>query len=721
MREISRVLFAPLPIMLAGFIMALVGILCALVFVIQKPWIGITFQFTDTHHALAVKAIENPALKSKLMVGDVVVGLSLDGIDRVHSLTGFRPGVEPPSFSSYAGHNAYVQAEGEVSAYLLGSLVNLHLLDGSMVPAILSDSRPVTSLPVDFWLFNSFGLLAFIIGLGVFAVRPKELAARWLGLSGSGFFIATLFNSVYLSRELAWPADQLLLLSRMNNIGLGVMLISLLALMTSFPRRLSVVSNPLMIIVVAVLYQVNEWMQWYEWPLHAYYMPIFILYILGVVVAIYQWRLSLRNPIDRAALKWMLLTIFIIMGMGLAIYFVPIAIIGRAIFPQWAMVGIASLLYIGFAFGIVRYRLFDVQRWWLNIWGWFLGGLSIVLLDVLFISFLNLQPVMALGIAAILVGWVYFPARQWILQRLSYQHGAEQYQLFEQVERMAQAISTRDTNAQWQAILVEQFAPAGVKVSSNGSDLVQMNQHGAVLSVPLLQGDGILELTYPSQGRRLFSSEDRVYVQNLLQVSRRIVRVHEGEFQAVRLERQRIVRDMHDDVGGHLLTLLRQAPSEHYEQLVRTAFGSLREAMQAMDEESSRVLLDCLDDWKEQLESRARMSGVSLVWQQAVSADDKLLSVRQAINISRILNESVTNALQHANPTTITVTIESSEDFLSLKVINNGITTGHDKREPTRGRGLNNMLTRAKELEGELKFSIQGDKASIAAIFPILR
>lgn len=714
----SRPMLAPIPMMLAGGGAALLSILLVLFFVLSSPWIGFELEYGETHRAPVISAIDKSELEEFLSVGDTLVGLSNEEEGDIQSLINFRPGVEPPSFATYSAHNAYLRAEDRIAEYIQAPALNLHLLDGRVVTVPVTDSRTVLSLPKEFWLFNAFGSLAFIIGLAVYAVRPREVAAQWLVLSGAGFFVATLFNSAYLSRELAWPYDVFITLSRMNNIGLDTMLVSLLALMTYFPRQFTRLSPAKVIIPIAVLLQANKWFQWYEWPLHTHYMPIFFLYLAGVLVAVYQWRLSRKNPIDRAALKWMLLAIFIIMGLGLAIYFVPIALTGRAIFPQWAMVGIASLLYIGFAFGIVRYRLFDVQRWWLRIWSWFLGGLSVVLLDVMLISLLNLQPMVALGVAVIFVGWIYFPVRQLAFRRLTYQGDNKRKQLLDQVERMAQAIPKRGTNTQWQDILIEQFSPAGFEVSIIDQADVRMEDHGAVLAVPMLQGAGALRLTYPDSGRRLFSTSDTEYVRSLLQISRRIVRVHEAESQAVRQERKRIVRDLHDDVGGHLLTLLRQAPSDHYEQLVRTSLNALREAMQAMEEESVRQLMDCLDDWKDELERRAHLSGVLIQWQQDVADENAILSVRQAINISRILNESMTNALQHAQPEAVSFKVETTESNIILTVKNDGITADQSRRDPKRGRGLHNMATRSRELGGEFTFSMSGQQAIVSAVLP---
>lgn len=712
---------APIPIMVLGMAASLFFVVLAASYVLKIDWYGLSFGFDEEYQRPKVTAVHRADLQAQIEQGDVVRSIMKADSSQEVYLYGFVPGVEPPSFATYQAHNAYLMRENSIARILRSGSAIFYLQGGRSVLIEALPARPFSQLPMDFWLFNLFGLLAWNIGLAVFAVRPKVIAARLLALSGFGFYTATLFNSIYLSREFALPGTEFLTLSRLNHLGLSIMLYSLLALMAYFPRQVSRFSPLLLIVPVAIVVQLNEWQQWLQWPLHTYYLPIIILYLAGVVVAIYQWRLSRAEPLDRAALKWMLLTIFIIMGLGLSIYFVPIAFTGAAIFPQWAMVGIASLLYIGFAFGIVRYRLFDVQRWWLKIWGWFMGGVAIVALDLLLISVLNMQPVLALSVAVISIGWIYFPIRQWFLDRLAQAAGTDDRRLVDQVEKMAQTTPSRDSNSQWQQVLVDQFSPAGIDYDECSIDAVCLERQGAVLAVPMVNGEGALRLTYPDFGRRLFSMADVEYVQSLLQISTRILEVHALEVQAVKQERQRILRDLHDDVGGHLLTLLRQAPSETYEGLTRNALQALREAMKAMDGETQQRLTDCLEDWRVELERRVNDRNIEFSWRVKVTDSDTEITIRQAINISRILSESISNALQHAKPTYIIVETEVSDVAITVRIENDGVVAVSGDRSVMRGRGLNNMLTRATELGGKFDFNTKAGVAKAYAILPLMQ
>lgn len=78
----------------------------------------------------------------------------------------------------------------------------------------------------------------------------------------------------------------------------------------------------------------------------------------------------------------------------------------------------------------------------------------------------------------------------------------------------------------------------------------------------------------------------------------------------------------------------------------------------------------------------------------------------------------MTNALQHAHPDTVSVTIESIGAYLILTVKNNGLIAEQNSRDPRRGRGLSNMATRSKELGGDFSFSICGQEAVVKAVLP---
>ncbi|MFP3979179.1 ATP-binding protein [Marinobacter sp. KMM 10035] len=710
---------APIPLMLSGAVASLILVAFATYIACQTPWLGLDLSYDESQQLPLIEVIHNPANNLHLQVGDHLTSMSVENSSDAFSLKGFRLHVEPPSHANYADHNALLEREEEVASLLKHEKVWVTTEAGNTTELTVLPERPIATLGYEFWLFNLFGLIAWNVSLAVWAIRPRETAARLLCASGAGFFFATLFNSIYLSREIALPQDLFLVLTRANHLGLAIMLFSLLALMAYYPRRISRPSPAIYLIPLFIFYQANETFQWIEWPLHTYYLPVLMLYLAGIVVAVYQWRMSAQVPLDRAALKWMLVSIFIIMGLGLAIYFLPLVLFGEAAFPQWAMVGTASLLYIGFAFGIVRYRLFDVDRWWLAIWAWFLAGLAIVVVDFALISAINIHPSAALAIAVIAVGWIYFPLRQIAWEKLHPDAPDPDDLLTSQVERIVQAMPPQRTDHSWMRLLIDAYKPANTNISSKKTESVSLYDNGAVMVVPLLLTVGAVHLTLPNHGRRLFSLKDRKHTEGLLVIAKRILAAHEGERIAVQQERERIVRDLHDNVGGHLLTLLRRAPSKEFEQPAHKALKALRESMRILDGNPLQDLTVCLQDMKAEVEEKLIDTNIALSWRQSLNDDSLEITMRQAININHILSEAVNNAVEHADSKHIQIRFEIDDKSLALTIVNDGATRINPETKLMRGRGLNNMSVRASELGGHFEFSIENGFATMLSAVPL--
>ena len=81
-------------------------------------------------------------------------------------------------------------------------------------------------------------------------------------------------------------------------------------------------------------------------------------------------------------------------------------------------VSTALLLYLGMVPLFLKHRAFDLERWWFEAWIWFLGGALVVGVDLLLIYALSLHASTALAISLVVVGWIYFPMRQWLLASL---------------------------------------------------------------------------------------------------------------------------------------------------------------------------------------------------------------------------------------------------------------------------------------------------------------
>src|SRR5690606_23180726 len=134
------------------------------------------------------------------------------------------------------------------------------------------------------------------------------------------------------------------------------------------------------------------------------YLPILLSYVIGLFFAGLQWRASRGHPTDRAALKWCLLAIF--SGTVLLIGLVTIP----PVFGRFPLVPVAIgysgflMVYLGLAAGLLRYRLFDIGRWWFKTWIWFAAGLIVVVLDLTLMFFVNMTSSFALAVSLALTG-----------------------------------------------------------------------------------------------------------------------------------------------------------------------------------------------------------------------------------------------------------------------------------------------------------------------------
>ena len=82
--------------------------------------------------------------------------------------------------------------------------------------------------------------------------------------------------------------------------------------------------------------------------------------------------------------------------------------------------------------------------------------------------------------------------------------------------------------------------------------------------------------------------------------------------------------------------------------------------------------------------------------------NDVQLSSKQAINLYRILQEIVNNAIKHANAKDISVSISQIENELQIKISDNGIGFDYES-EKKKSFGLTNIQNRVQEVNGSLQ------------------
>jgi len=175
-------------------------------------------------------------------------------------------------------------------------------------------------------------------------------------------------------------------------------------------------------------------------------------------------------------------------------------------------------------------------------------------------------------------------------------------------------------------------------------------------------------------------------------------------------ERERISRDLHDHLGAYAAAIksnIIQAEKETNEkkilfrQLKENAEGmvsSLRETIWALQHE--HISITAIGDRFKNNINRLGINypDVNIDITENITSD-MILSPSESIQLVRIMQEALTNALKHSYSSKIHIHIEST-DHLVITIADNG--KGFDQKADIHGYGIRNMKERAKEAGFEL-------------------
>ena len=175
--------------------------------------------------------------------------------------------------------------------------------------------------------------------------------------------------------------------------------------------------------------------------------------------------------------------------------------------------------------------------------------------------------------------------------------------------------------------------------------------------------------------------------------------------QAAMVERERIYRDLHDDVGAKLLGLAisaQRANMTHEADVARSALQDLRDVV-SRSAHSATLLGDLLADLRAETEQRINATGLALVWLFPHEENTINVSAEVALNLSRILRESVTNVLRHAEANNIFIAMRIEAGHFTLEVEDDG--RGCPAEGLKQHRGMASMNARAVTLNAVLRWS----------------
>ena len=188
--------------------------------------------------------------------------------------------------------------------------------------------------------------------------------------------------------------------------------------------------------------------------------------------------------------------------------------------------------------------------------------------------------------------------------------------------------------------------------------------------------------------------------------------------QALALERQRIVSDMHDGLGASLVVLLRyvqsKRPDVEIEQRVKEALQEMRISIDAL-EPSEGDLGAVLGNLRYRLEPLLEPAGVHLEWEVAELPRIEALEPTAVFALQRIVLEAVANALKHSAATRVRISAQAAPGGgVEIRIEDDG--RGFDASSPAAGLGLTNMRTRASRIGAKLDISSRAGDGTVVRL-----
>lgn len=189
--------------------------------------------------------------------------------------------------------------------------------------------------------------------------------------------------------------------------------------------------------------------------------------------------------------------------------------------------------------------------------------------------------------------------------------------------------------------------------------------------------------------------------------------LHIQNLQNLQKERERISRDLHDNMGAEMTMISSQLDAKAYvaeekeklelksiADISRRAMEQLRETIWTLNDEeltweklSLRV--------KKFAEKLLEKTPVEFLINSQINSQSQFISAEKALHLYRMIQEAINNSVKHSQCSQINITFFQLDKQVTILIADNGL--GFIVEQAPNGNGLKNILYRAKEIDAKLK------------------
>jgi len=184
-------------------------------------------------------------------------------------------------------------------------------------------------------------------------------------------------------------------------------------------------------------------------------------------------------------------------------------------------------------------------------------------------------------------------------------------------------------------------------------------------------------------------------------------------------ERERIMRDMHDGIGGQLVSIIALLQEQSGD-----VFKNVREKVQ-LSLTDLRFVIDSLDPllgdlttllgmMRLRIEDQLNAADIELQWAVTELPEMDAYSPRNSLHIMRIVQEAITNVIKHSHSQKVKLSTGVVNNNVFIDVIDDGKFS--DSVSICASRGIKNMHYRAQQLKAELSIRHLPDGTTVRLV-----
>lgn len=669
-------------------------------FAVQPQWLGLRLAFDEAEGGAVVTRAKGPA--AHIPQGTVLTTVSGNGKSMRLVARDFlsEPDGNLPSFADY---DAFLARQGELDAIQSSPEVIFEDKQGSSWTITPHASRPITDLPAPYWVPLIVGIFAWLISACIWVFRTQDVSARYLLLTGWATLMFSPFAAIYATRELGMNETVFRVFSDLNFMGGNLFIAALIALLLYYPRPIAPRWAGLAVVALFMTWFTAQQFGAFDNMVLARRLLVMIGILASFVLAGYHWYHTRNDPVGRASLQWFLLSWLMSITIFSTIIFVPQIFGIDTSALQGFSFSLFLLLYAGLAFGIVRFRLFELGEWWARVVTWMISIILLIMLDLVFLLGMQLSSGLSLSLALLICGLIWLPLRGFFWTRFLGGKRNDERSNFKHVLEIAFAADPEAQAKQWIVLLQNLFDPLEIKPVTTPVDAVSLEQDGLALRLPMVGAIPALELAYANAGSRLFTRRDRTLAQDLADMLSHAIDSRNSYEKGAGEERKRIASDIHDNVGASLLNALHSSSDNRKDQLIRETIADLRGIINnaaAPDISLGEALAHIRRETADRLEA----NGITLDWPLLDEADEALTPGPALVHALRsIVREAVSNIVRHAGAKQARIALTRQGEMLSLVIEDDG--KGLPASVKNGGNGLSNIKSRATAQGGEVAWT----------------